>query len=159
MFNILIIVVGTLKESYLREAYSEYAKRLAPYAKIELLELSESSFHSVSEKQSVITKEAELIRKKIPKDSTVFLLSQEGKQFSSIEFADLINSHSSGTYGSRHITFVIGGALGLDESLKNSYKNLLSFSKMTFTHQMARVILVEQIYRAATILAKKQYHY
>ncbi len=159
MFNITILVVGTLKEQYLRDAYSEYAKRLKPYAKIELIELSEVAFHSVSEKDAVIAKEAETILKKIPQNSSVFLLSQEGTQYSSEEFAQLLSSHSSGARGLTHCTFVIGGSLGLDASIKKSFKNMISFSRMTFTHQMARVILIEQIYRAATILAKKQYHY
>ncbi len=159
MFNITLLVVGTLKESYLREAYNEYSKRLKPYAKIELLELPETAFHSVAEKESVMAKEAQLIRKKLSQESTVFILSHEGKMFSSEEFSQLLTTHSSGTEGATHITFVIGGALGLHESLKKSCKNMISFSRMTFTHQMARIILIEQIYRAATILAKKQYHY
>lgn len=159
MFNITLICVGTLKESYWREAYSEYAKRLKLYAKIELIELPEVPFNSVNEKEAVQKKEGELILKKIPSDSTVFVLSEEGKGLSSVEFAQLLSKHSSGEAGSTHSTFVIGGALGLSDAVKKRATKLISFSALTFTHQMIRVILMEQLYRAGTIIAGKQYHY
>ncbi len=159
MFNITILAIGTLKENYLREAFNEYIKRIKPYAKLDVIELPETTFSSINERENVKAKEAEVILKKIKKNSVIFLLTHEGKQYSSEEFAQLIYKSSNGTTGNTHITFVIGGALGLHDSIKKSFRNLLSFSKMTFTHQMARIILVEQLYRAGTIINNKQYHY
>lgn len=159
MFNISIICVGSLKERYWREAFDEYAKRLKLYSKIELIELPEVGFNSVKEKEAVQKKEGEMILKKIPTGSTVIVMSEEGKSLSSVEFAQLLSKHSSGEAGSTHITFVIGGALGLSTDVKKRAHKLMSFSALTFTHQMIRVILMEQIYRAGTIVACKQYHY
>lgn len=159
MLNISILCIGTIKEGYLREAVKEYIKRLVPYAKIEIKELQEISFYSLEDRTRVLQKEADTINKNIKAHSTIFCLTEEGVQYTSPQFAQLLGNANAGNIGATHLTFIIGGALGLSNELKERADMLISFSKMTFTHQMVRVILLEQIYRAATILSNKKYHY
>lgn len=140
--KIRIICVGKVKEAYLREGISEYEKRLRPFCKLETIELKDEG----------IEKEGKRIEKLI--DSNTFLLDVEGKEYNSIEFSKLMKKE---TEGGKQITFIIGSAEGIEENLKKK-ANLFSLSKMTFTHEMARLFLIEQIYRSYMINSGRSYH-
>ncbi len=156
MFKISVIAVGSLKEPFWKEAISEYAKRLKPYAKIEIMEVAEAPFKSGAEAPAVMRTEAAALKKKIPEGAFTIALVKEGKQFSSEKFAEMLAREGQ---GGRGIVFLIGGALGLDQELSDACHLKLSLSALTFTHGEARAILFEQIYRAMTILSGKTYHY
>jgi len=155
MFNIVILAVGKIKEKYFEEAAAEYKKRLRPYAKIVFEEVSREPFRKESERKVAKEKEGERLLGALAKYSNdeIIILDERGKEFSSPAFADFLDKEK------RRIVFVIGGALGLSpEILAKSYRKI-SLSEMTLPHEMARVVLFEQIYRAATIVAGKTYHY
>lgn len=159
MIKIKIITLGKLKEKYLREAEAEYLKRLSAYSKCELVELEPvrlSDNPSESEIQKALSNEAELIKKKIPENSFVLPLCIEGKQHSSEELSKLIFSGVSVGYST--LVFIIGSSFGLHESVKNMANVKLSFSKMTFPHQLFRIMLLEQIYRSFKIEEGSKYH-
>lgn len=155
MFNITILVVGKIKEKYFQEAIGEYLKRLKPYAKITIEELKAEPFKNKSEKIKSKKIEGGRILNFLEKhsDSEVVILDEHGKKFSSVEFANNLSKIN------RQIVFVIGGALGIDEKVSDKYKNKMALSNMTFPHEMARLFLLEQIYRATTIVKGKDYHY
>lgn len=157
--NISIVTVGKLKEKYLKQGIEEYLKRLGSYAKVEVHEVSDEKAPeelSETEMVQVKQKEGERILAKISLDTYVIALAINGKLKSSEELADSLDKLA--TYGKSKIAFVIGGSLGLsDEVLKRSDEQL-SFSKMTFPHQLMRLILVEQIYRAFRINRGEPYH-
>ena len=154
--KINIITLGKLKESYLQEAEQEYLKRLSVFTKINIIELKEEKFDEKSNHEVIKEKEAEKILKAIHKNSYVIVLDKEGKQFSSEELSKKIIEFKN---SSTEISFVIGGPLGLAESILNIAKEKWSFSKLTFTHQMMRVILLEQIYRSFMISEDRKYHW
>ncbi len=155
MFNIVILAVGKIKEKHWRTAAEEYLARLRPYAKILVEEVAAESWQRISDKEKAKDKEGERLLKFLEKysGSEIILLDESGKQFSSREFSQILNRASG------RIVFVIGGALGFSEKVKNSLRVKLSLSKMTLPHELARVVLLEQIYRAATIILGKAYHY
>nr|WP_269153257.1 23S rRNA (pseudouridine(1915)-N(3))-methyltransferase RlmH [Neobacillus sedimentimangrovi] len=157
--NISIITVGKLKEKYLKQGIEEYLKRLSAYAKVDIVEVADEKAPeelSDLEMKQVKQKEGERILSKISPDSHVIALAIQGKMQSSEELAETLDTLA--TYGKSKITFVIGGSLGLsDEVIKRSNEQL-SFSKMTFPHQLMRLILVEQIYRAFRINRNEPYH-
>ena len=157
--NISIVTVGKLKEKYLKQGIEEYLKRLGSYAKVEVFEVAdEKAPEELSETEmiQVKQKEGERILGKINPDAYVIALAINGKLKSSEELADSLDKLA--TYGKSKIAFVIGGSLGIsDEVLKRSDEQL-SFSKMTFPHQLMRLILVEQIYRAFRINRGEPYH-
>ncbi len=158
MMNVTVLAVGRLKESYLREGCAEYVKRLKAYAKVNIVEVDEercSDNPSDSEIQSVIKKEGERIIKKIPKGSVIIPLCIEGREYDSREFSALIENIS---LQSSHICFIIGGSFGLDDAVKAMGTTKLSFGKMTLPHQLARMILLEQIYRGFSISNNSKYH-
>ena len=157
MINVRIVAVGGLKESYLREAFAEYEKRLRRFCSFQLCEISESRLSdSPSEKE--IAKALETEGKAILKEcrGSVFAMCIEGKSFSSVGFAQRISSAAA--EGGSHVTFVIGSSFGLSDEVKKSADIRLSMSEMTFPHQLARVMLTEQIYRAFTIINNRKYH-
>ncbi|MBI4250300.1 23S rRNA (pseudouridine(1915)-N(3))-methyltransferase RlmH [Candidatus Uhrbacteria bacterium] len=156
MYRITIIAVGSLKESYWREAEKEYRKRLASDAKIVIKELREVPFRSAADKERILAREADTIMKSIPKDSSVIVLDIAGKAMSSEEFARTIDKRAN---SGEHLCFVIGGPLGLSEQIRREAALDLSLSSLTFTHQIARVLLFEQLYRALTIIKGRPYHY
>ena len=156
MFNIHILAIGKLKENYLHEAENEYLKRLRPYARIIVQEIPEEAFRDATQKEKVTLCEAQALDKKLPKNGLLVALDSGGKQMDSVQFAKFLNEH---TARGAQITFIIGGPLGLHRSILEKADCRISLSALTFTHQMARVILLEQMYRAATILAGKKYHY
>ena len=149
---IKVITVGSIKEKYLKEAIEEYLKRIKKYANIELIEVKDEG---LVEETKAIQLEGEKILKHIaPKDYLV-TLEIEGKEYSSEEFAKKMNQIQ---IENSNITFVIGGSYGLSKEIKEKSKLHLSFSKMTFPHQLFRVFLLEQIYRAYKILNNESYH-
>lgn len=157
--KITLITVGKLKEKYLRDAAAEYEKRLRRYCKLELIEVAdEKTPDGASEtvENQIRQKEGERIAKHLPKDAYVIALAIEGKMLSSEEFSEKIAS--LGLSGSSHLVFVIGGSLGLSPEILKGADYRLSFSKMTFPHQLMRVVLLEQIYRAYRIISNEPYH-
>lgn len=159
MLHINIIVLGKLKEKYWQESEAEYFKRLSAWAKISIHEIKEESFSEKDPAEFIKQKEAKKITGALAKfpNSYLVALDQHGKQFSSLDFSKKINQLAVEHGG--NLTFIIGGPLGLDESILKIANLTLSLSAMTFTHQMARVFLSEQIYRAMTIILGKKYHY
>ncbi len=159
MQTIKIICVGNLKEKYLVSAVEEYKKRLKSFCDFEIVEIAEqrlSENPSLSQKEIALQKEAEKIAEKIPKGSAVIAMAIEGKHFSSEELAEKISSFA--VNGKSKIVFLIGSSFGLCEKLKQQSDLKLSMSKMTFPHQLARVMLCEQIYRAFGIINHTKYH-
>ena len=158
MVNLTVICIGKLKEQYLRDASKEYEKRLSPY-KISIIELSEEKIgNNPSEKeiQNVIDAEGKRIIDKIPKGAAVYTMCIEGKQRSSEELsAELENLALSGI---NTAVFIIGGSYGLSEEVKKLSRSRISMSKMTFPHQLARIMLLEQLYRATQISSGTKYH-
>ena len=152
--NIHLICLGKLKESYWRDAEAEYLKRLSPYYKIHIHELKEVGFSEKDNPENIKAKEAELIKEVLNKTKTelVIALDQHGKQYSSEDLASFLADKND-------IALIIGGPLGLHDSIMQLVKFKISLSSLTFTHQMARIILWEQIYRAKTIQIGKKYHY
>jgi 23S rRNA (pseudouridine1915-N3)-methyltransferase len=151
--QINILTVGNLKEKYLRDACAEYLKRLQAYAKLTVTEVEEEKKGTAIIRKQ---KEGERILKKLASDTYVIVLAIEGKGFSSDQFATKINQ--LGTYGNSHLTFVIGGSDGLSPEVIQKADLKLSFSKMTFPHQLMRVFLLEQIYRGFKIIRGENYH-
>lgn len=158
MISVNVICVGKLKESYLKDGCAEYIKRLSAFAKVSVIEIAEercSDNPSDSEIKNVIEKEGSRIAAKIPKGSLVIPLCIEGKEYSSPGFSSEIEKFSM-NYSS--ISFVIGGSFGLSDDVKSLGKMKLSFGKMTLPHQLARMVLLEQIYRAFSISNNSKYH-
>ncbi len=157
--KITLITVGKVKESYFRGAIEEYSKRLSKYCKLDIVEVADEKTPdraSETEEEQIKEKEGERIRKHIRDDAYVIVLAIEGKQLDSVELARKIET--LGIQGKSHIQFVIGGSLGLHSSVLSRADYKLSFSKMTFPHQLMRVILLEQIYRAYRIINHEPYH-
>jgi 23S rRNA (pseudouridine1915-N3)-methyltransferase len=157
--NISIVTVGKLKEKYLKQGIDEYLKRLTSYAKVEVIEVSDEKAPEVlseAEMLQVKQKEGERILAKISQDTYVIALAINGKMQSSEDLADTLDKLA--TYGKSKIAFVIGGSLGLSEEVLKRSNEQLSFSKMTFPHQLMKLILVEQIYRAYRINRGEPYH-
>ena len=159
MLHINLILLGKLKEKFWQEAEAEYIKRLTPYAKIAIYELKEESFSEKDSPEHIKQKESEKIIAVVNKikDTYIIVLDEHGKQFASLDFAKQINQLSNQQINS--FTFILGGPLGLDQSILKLAKLKLSLSLLTFTHQMARVFLCEQLYRAMMINTGKRYHY
>ena len=149
---IKIICVGKIKEKYLSDAIEEYKKRLSKYTKIEIIEVSDIDNQSID---VILNKEKELIEKYIDKKDYVITLEIEGNMISSIELANKIDNifNTNST-----ITFIIGGSYGIHQDIKNRSNYKLSFSKLTFPHQLFRVNLLEQIYRSYKINNNESYH-
>lgn len=157
--NISFITVGKLKEKYLKQGIDEYLKRLSSYAKISIIEVADEKAPeelSLVEMEQVKQKEGERILAKISADTYVIALAINGKMKSSEELAEGLDKLA--TYGKSKVAFVIGGSLGLSDEVLKRADEELSFSKMTFPHQLMRLILVEQVYRAYRIMRGEPYH-
>lgn len=157
--RINIVCVGKIKEKYLKLGIDEFKKRLSKYCKLEIIELEdEKAPENLSDKEMLIIKEKEgkKILSKIKDNSYVIALAIDGKNLSSEELAQTINK--LGVRGVSNITFVIGGSLGLSDEVLSRVDYKLSFSKMTFPHQLMRLILLEQVYRAYRINNGEPYH-
>lgn len=157
--NITIATVGKVKDKYMKMGIEEFIKRLKPYAKINIVEVAdERAPETLSEADMEIVKkkEAERLLAKIGENDHVIALAIEGKMKTSEELAEGLDSLM--TYGKSKVSFVIGGSLGLHESIYKRADELLSFSKMTFPHQLMKLILLEQVYRAFKIMKGEPYH-
>lgn len=157
--KISIICVGKIKEKYLADAIAEYSKRLSRYCKLEIIQVNdEKTIENASETLNcqIKDKEGERILKNISEDSYVITLEILGQMITSEVLASKIDS--LGIAGTSHITFIIGASLGLSSSVSARADYKLSFSKMTFPHQLMRVILLEQIYRSYRIISNEPYH-
>ncbi len=155
MLKIQIIVLGKFKEQAYKDLEQEYLKRLLPFLKIKIVELQEVAYKKNFDIEKIKEQEAEKIIAHLPKDAVVILLEEAGQLRTSKEFAVFLER--IGGFG-REMVFVIGSGVGLHQSLKKYSNYSVSLSPLTFPHNMARVILEEQIYRAFTILTGKQYH-
>ena len=159
MLNVNVICIGKLKEQYLRDACVEYIKRLSAFCKINVIEILPTAlFDNPSDAQieSALKSEGEKIRGKIPNGSIVFAMCVEGKQRTSPELSEEISKLA--VDGVSNITFIIGGSFGLSNEVKQISNKKLSMSKMTFPHQLARVMLLEQLYRVFQISNGGKYH-
>ena len=157
--KITVLTVGKIKEKFYTAAIDEYSKRLSRYCKLNIIQVAdEKTIENSTEKEMDIikAKEGERILKNIPDDAFVITLEINGKMLDSEELADKINK--LGIMGESHIVFVIGGSLGLHQDVSKRANLKLSFSKMTFPHQLMRVILLEQIYRSYRIINNEPYH-
>lgn len=153
--RIKIIQIGKTKDSYLEEGAAEYLKRLGAFADVEIITLKEVSASKTFSREKCVAREGEQILKALGKDDFVVVLDENGKQMNSREFAVFLGEKND---EGRSMTFVIGGPYGIAKAVKERAR-LLSFSKMTFTHQMIRLFLLEQIYRGFSILKGKDYHH
>ena len=159
MININIICVGKLKENYLKEAISEYSKRLSKYCNLKIIEISDEKLpNKINDNtiEEVKNKEGLKILENIKKDSYVFPLDLHGKQFTSEEFSEKIENIT--VRGFSTITFIIGGTLGISSEVLNKANEMICFSKMTFPHQLIRIFLLEQLFRAFKISNGETYH-
>ncbi|WP_297964910.1 23S rRNA (pseudouridine(1915)-N(3))-methyltransferase RlmH [uncultured Anaerovibrio sp.] len=158
--RITIVTAGKIKEKYLTDGINEFLKRLGPFANVKIIEINEERMKdnpSAAEKEQTLTLEGQRLLKQVPEGSYLIVLDVYGRELSSEELAAKINS--LGLSGRSNITFLIGGAFGLSSEVRAAADMLLSFSQMTFTHQMVRLLLVEQIYRAFKINRGEKYHW
>ena len=157
--KITLITVGKIKEKFFRDAADEYGKRLSRYCKLDIREAADEKTPekaSQSQCEQILQIEGERILKLMPEDAFVITLEIEGRRLTSEAFASQIER--LGVNGTSHIAFVIGGSLGLHNSIKKRADLAVSFSDMTFPHQLMRVVLLEQIYRAYRIINREPYH-
>ncbi|MCO7126069.1 23S rRNA (pseudouridine(1915)-N(3))-methyltransferase RlmH [Sporolactobacillus shoreicorticis] len=157
--NISILVVGKLKENYFKQGIGEYAKRMIPYANVTFIEVPDEKAPenlSIAEIEQVKRSEGERLLKKLPNNAYVFALAIKGKQMASEGFAGKIQELA--IYGHSDLAFIIGGSNGLSDEVLSRADFQLSFSKFTFPHQLMRLILIEQIYRAFKIMRGEPYH-
>lgn len=158
MLTINVVCIGKIKEKFFKDAIDEYSKRLSKYCKLNILELPDEKIPdklNPNLENDIKSKECTNMINHIKKDSYIICLDLAGKEFSSEEFSKNIETLSLVTSS---ITFIIGGSLGITQKLKNSCKESICFSKMTFPHQLIRVFLLEQIYRAFKISNGETYH-
>lgn len=159
MNTVRIIAIGQIKEPYLKAGIAEYSKRLKSFCKFEIIELDEAKYPATihpAHIQQALESEAQAIQSKLPKDAYIIALAIEGEMVSSEQFAQKIRKIS--IYEHHQFVFLIGGSHGLHESIKKLAQWRMSFSLMTFPHQLMRLILCEQIYRAYTINENLPYH-
>ena len=157
--KITLLTVGKIKEKYLRDAIAEYSKRLSRYCKLEIIEVADEKTPDQAgraQEDAIRAREGERILKQLQRDSYVITLEIAGRMLTSEELADKLNG--LGVQGVSHITFIIGGSLGLPPEVLECSDYALSFSKMTFPHQLMRVILLEQVYRGFRIVRNEPYH-
>ncbi|WP_164671092.1 23S rRNA (pseudouridine(1915)-N(3))-methyltransferase RlmH [Virgibacillus doumboii] len=157
--KITIITVGKIKEKYLKQGIAEYLKRLGPYAKVQIVEVADEKAPenmSDAEMQDVKRKEGERILSNVTPDTYLVTLEIEGKMLSSEQLAAKLDELA--TYGKSKVAFVIGGSLGISEEVQKRSDLALSFSRMTFPHQLMRLVLLEQVYRGFRITKNEPYH-
>lgn len=154
--RIQIIQVGKNKDSWIESAVGDLLKRCKPFADVEFVTVKDSVVTKTFTKEMVMKEESEAILKALKDGFKIVVLDEKGKQLSSREFAEFLGERKD---GGESVCFVIGGAFGLSEEVRKRAHLLVSFSKMTFTHQMIRVFLLEQIYRGFSIINGKEYHH
>lgn len=158
--KITIVCAGKIKEKYLSAGITEFMKRLRPFAQVEIKEIHEEKMPdepSAAEKEQVLQKEGEKLLKLVPAGSYLFVLDVFGREMPSEKLAEKLDR--LGVQGRSHITFLIGGAFGLSQEVRAAADEKLSFSQLTFTHQMVRLLLVEQVYRCFKINRGEKYHW
>ncbi len=152
-----ILCMGKTKERFVQEGIAKYVRYIRPYADIELKELREEKIGELRDAPLVRKKEAERIFKAAPASAHLVSLDERGEEFTSHEFALFLNKQLEA--GVREMAFIVGGAMGLDESVTGRSNTVMAMSRWTLTHEMARLVLLEQLYRAFTIIKGKPYHY
>jgi 23S rRNA (pseudouridine1915-N3)-methyltransferase len=155
--RLVLIFVGKTKERFVQEGIGKYLRYLKPYVDIELRDLKEEKIRDLGEAPLVRKREADKILKAVPAGAFLCALDERGHEFTSHEFAQFLNNQLES--GVREMAFVTGGAMGLDESITERANKVVALSRWTFTHEMARLVLLEQLYRAFTIIKGKTYHY
>jgi 23S rRNA (pseudouridine1915-N3)-methyltransferase len=155
MFKITIVALGKFKEKAYVDLEREFLKRLSPYAKIKVMEIAEVGYGKNPDLERIKQQEAEKIVKALPKDGVVILLEEKGTLRDSKDFSKFLER--TGSLG-KELVFIIGSGIGLHSSLKEHSNYTISLSPLTFPHNMARIILEEQIYRACMILGNREYH-
>ena len=159
MLTINVLCVGKIKEKFFREAILEYSKRLSKYCNLNIIEVEDNKIPdklSPNTKKAIKDEEALKMINHLKKDTYLICLDLNGKEYDSVEFSEKISKLTS--YGNSNITFVIGGTLGIGDEILKMAKEKISFSKMTFPHQLIRVFLLEQIYRGFKIMGGETYH-
>lgn len=152
--NLTLIQFGKTKDRWLQEGINEYLKRLSPYHKISILELPDASLKANQDEEAVRSKEAASAIRHIQPQDSLILLDEAGELKSSLQFSQFLSNLSS----SKRLVFLIGGVFGVHKELKARATHIISLSPLTFTHRMARLILIEQIYRATMIAQNRSYH-
>ncbi len=155
--TIKLLCVGKTKEEYFRTALDEYLKRLRHYVPVEYLGIKAEKRRKSESDELVKERECERLTKALPSQGVVIALDEQGTQYTSINFSQKLASYQN-RGDIKTLTFVTGGATGFSETFLQSADELMSLSKMTFPHQLCRIILLEQLYRAYTILAGESYH-
>lgn len=152
-----VICMGKTRELFIQEGIQKYLRYLKPYAEVTLRELKEEKILDLREAPVVRKKEAEKIFRALPAGAVLVALDERGEEYTSHEFASFVNDLLES--GVRDVLFVLGGAMGLDETVTGRAKKVIALSRWTLTHEMARLVLLEQLYRAFTIIKGKTYHY
>ncbi len=155
--RLTILCMGKTKERFIQEGIEKYLRYLRPYADASIKELKEEKIQDLKDAPSIRKKEAKRILKAVPAGAYLVSLDERGEEFTSHEFAALLNNSLES--GVRAMVFIIGGAMGLDEEVVARSHKTIALSRWTFTHEMARLVLLEQLYRAFTIIKGKTYHY
>jgi 23S rRNA (pseudouridine1915-N3)-methyltransferase len=155
--NLVLLCVGRTREPFIRTGIEKYLRYLKPYASVAVREVREERIDDLKDAPRIRRREAERIEKALMAGSVVVALDERGREYTSHEFASFLNDMLE--RGMRELTFVIGGSLGLDESVTGRANAVLALSRWTVTHEMARLVLLEQLYRAFTIIRGKTYHY
>ena len=155
--KLVLLCVGKTRERFIQEGINKYLRYLKPYTDIEIKELKEEKIQDLKDAPFIRKREAEKIIKAAPARGFLAALDERGHEFTSHEFAQFMQDNLDG--GVREMAFVIGGALGLDESITERANRVIALSRWTITHEMARLVLLEQLYRAFTIMKGKKYHY
>ena len=152
-----ILCMGKTHEQFIKDGIEKFLRYLKPYAEVEFQELREEKILDLKEAPKVRKKEALKIEKALPPAAFTIALDERGREFTSLEFAEFLNDAMES--GAREMAFVIGGAMGLDETVTAKARTVIALSRWTFTHEMARLVLLEQLYRSYTIIKGRPYHY
>ncbi len=155
--KLVLLCVGKTRERFIQEGIAKYLRYLKPYVDIAVREIKEEKIQDLKDAPRIRKQEAERILHTAPDRGFLVALDERGREFTSHEFAQFINDHLE--TGVREMVFIIGGAMGLDESITEQADRIVAMSRWTITHEMARLVLLEQLYRAFTIIKGKKYHY
>lgn len=152
-----ILCVGKTRERFVQDGIQKYLRYIKPYADAQITEIKEEKIHDLRDAPSIRRKEAEKIFEAVPSEAYITALDERGQEFTSHEFAHFLNRLFES--GVRNMVFIIGGTMGLDEAVIRKAHKTVALGRWTFTHEMARLVLLEQLYRAMTIIKGKPYHY
>ena len=155
--KIVLLTIGKTKKSFLSEGIKKYLLKIKHYTNLESIEIDNVKFSKNISESELINKEAELLISKLAPSDYVILLDEKGRQYSSLEFSKKLNNWMIGS--KKRLVFIIGGAYGVSKTVSSRVDGILSFSSMTFSHQMIRLFFLEQLYRAYTILNNNPYHH